>query len=216
MSSRMHQRGLTLVELMVGIAIGLVIAAAGMLALTHHLRENRNLIVETRLMQDLRTASDLIAHDLRRAGYWHQAADGVWRALAPEVQPNPYGAVSATDQAVAFSYARSAADSHEFAYRLHEGAIEMRIGDGHWQAMTDSNTLLVNSLSITPHTQDVVLEGFCSRACTEGSKTCPPRQQLRSLALLIEARAVGDAAVTRKVQATVRLRNDALIGGCPT
>ncbi|MEO8155447.1 MAG: prepilin-type N-terminal cleavage/methylation domain-containing protein [Rhizobacter sp.] len=216
MSTRLRQRGLSLVELMVGIAISLVIVTAAMLALTHHLRENRQLITETRLMQDLRTATDLISRDLRRTGYWHQAGDGVWHAVAIDVQANPYATLNTTEQAVDFSYSRNATDSHDFAYRLHDSAIEMRIGDGHWQAMTDSGILLVTSFTIVPQTQELLLEGFCSRTCTEGSKTtCPPRQQLRSLALLIEAKAASDALVTRKAQTTVRLRNDALLGACP-
>jgi prepilin peptidase dependent protein B len=65
---RRHQHGLSIVELMVGLALGLLVVAAALLALTHHLRENRSLLMEARLMQDLRTTSDLIARDLRRAG----------------------------------------------------------------------------------------------------------------------------------------------------
>ncbi|MBC7956050.1 MAG: prepilin-type N-terminal cleavage/methylation domain-containing protein, partial [Cytophagales bacterium] len=74
---RRHQQGLSIVELMVGMAIGLVIVAAALFALTHHLRTNQSLLIEARLMQDLRTASDLIARDLRRAGPLTQPAGGV-------------------------------------------------------------------------------------------------------------------------------------------
>jgi len=214
-NTRVRQRGLSIVELMVGIAIGLVIVAAALLTLTHHLRENRSLIVEARLMQDLRTASDLVAHDLRRAGYWNHAGDSVWHAAGGPVPANPYDTLNVSDEATSFSYARSDADSHDFAYRLHDGVIEMRIGNGNWQAMTDSSTLRVASFSITPHAQDIVLDGFCARPCAAGSSTCPPRQQLRSFAVRIEAKAATNANVSRTVQATVRLRNDALSGACP-
>ncbi len=189
MSARYHQAGLSLVELMVGLAVGLLIVAAALLALTHHLRENRSLMVDARLMQDLRTTTDLIARDLRRAGAMRQAEGGV-----------------------RFSYPDS---SEQLAYRLRDGVIEMQIGEGHWQAMTDANTLRVASFSITPHEQETVLTGFCSQPCTEGSTSCPPRQVLRSLALDVDARATHDALAARRLRTTVRLRNDALVGACP-
>jgi prepilin peptidase dependent protein B len=187
---RRQQQGLSLVELMVGIAIGLVIVAAALFALTHHLRANRSLLVEARLAQDLRTAADLITRDLRRAG--------------PLAQP---------DGGVRFSYPHG---TEQWAYRLRSGVIEMQMGEGYWQAMTDANTVRVASLRITPQVQEIVLNDFCSQPCAEGSTTCPPRQTVRSLAIQIEAYAATDAAVHRSVQSTVRLRNDALTGACPT
>jgi prepilin peptidase dependent protein B len=186
---RRQQHGLSIVELMVGLAIGLVVVAAALLALTHHLRENRSLLMEARLMQDLRTASDLIARDLRRAG-----------------------PLSLTDGGTRFTYPDS---SEPLAYRLRDGVIEMKLGEGYWQAMTDANTLRVASFSITPHMQEIVLDGFCSQPCTEDNPSCPPRQTLRSLAIRVEARATTDTALRRSVQTTVRLRNDALTGACP-
>ena len=211
MNARTHQRGLSIIELMVGIAIGLVIVAAALLALTHHLRENRSLLVETRLMQDLRTTSDLIARDLRRAGHWRGADAGVWHAVAP----NPHSALAVSDSGVRFSYSRTGDADEQLAYRLRDGVIEMQFASGPWQAMTDVNTLRVSSFSISPQQQEIALDGFCSHACAEGSTTCPPRQALRSLAIRVEARAANDAAVIRTAQTTVRLRNDALIGACP-
>ena len=72
--SRRGQRGLSLVELLVGLALGLLVVAGGAALLARqHLREHRALLLEARLMQDLRTAADLVARDLRRAGYWGDA-----------------------------------------------------------------------------------------------------------------------------------------------
>lgn len=190
-TTRHLQRGLSLVELMVGSAISLMIVAVALLALTHHLRESRSLLLETRLMQDLRTATELVAHNLRRAG-----------------------PVSETEDGVRFSHAGAEA---EMAYRLRAGVIEMKLGEGYWQAMTDANTLRVATFNITPRTEETVLSGFCARPCAEGSDaTCPPRQQVRSLTIRVEGRAAHDPAVTRSAHTTVRLRNDALLGACPT
>ena len=106
--NREAQRGLTLVELLVGLALGLLVVASGTLLLTTHLREHRALLLEARLMQDLRTATDLVARDLRRAGHWGAAAAGVWSpAEAPRA--NPYAALApagAASDAASFAYSR--------------------------------------------------------------------------------------------------------------
>ena len=74
---RRAARGLSLVELLVGTAIGLMVAAAAASVVSAGLRENRRVQLEARLMQDLRSTAELVARDLRRAGYWAASASGV-------------------------------------------------------------------------------------------------------------------------------------------
>jgi type IV pilus assembly protein PilW len=220
---RLHrfQQGLSVVELMVGIAIGLVVAAAALSLLARHLHENRSLLVEARLLQDLRTTTDLMARDLRRAGYWGHAAQAIWRESATP-QANPHATLSAQDT-VRFSYSRETADDADdnavdtpeaFGYRLQNGAIEMQLGAGGWQAMTDPGTMTVVGLSVTPQLTEISLEGACPRPCASGSSACPPRQQVRSVAVQIDVRSTTQPPLLRSTQARVRLRNDAIVGAC--
>lgn len=217
------QRGLSLIELMVGLAIGLFITAIGGTLLASHVRENRSLLLEARLMQDLRTAADVITRDLRRAGHWAGATSGVWTPGTIAVITNPYAAVtpdSAASDAVNFRYSRDATENNvvdsneQFGFRLRNGTIEMLLGGSGWQALTDAGTLTVSSFSVTPSVERIDLQGICSKACPAGSATCPPRQDVRSLALLISGRSATDASVTRSVRSQVRLRNDSITGAC--
>ena len=218
------QRGLSLVELMLGAAIGLFIVAAALTLFGGQLRENRSLLLETRLMQDLRTAADLIGRDLRRAGHWGAAADGVWATGASSVAPNPYTALAplaAASDAASFRYSRDAVENHrvdsneQFGYRLRAGVVEIELGAGNWQALTDAGTLTITEFSVTPTLQTLDLGRFCARPCGAGSTTCPPTQQLRSLALRLTARLAAEPAVVRSLRSEVRLRNDAVSGACP-
>ena len=218
------QRGLSLIELMIGLAIGLFITAIGGTLLASHVRENRSLLLEARLMQDLRTAADVITRDLRRAGQWGGASSGVWLAGTTNVIANPYAAVSpdsAASDAVSFRYSRDATENNvvdsneQFGFRLRNGTIEMLLGGSGWQALTDAGTLTVSGFSVTPSVERIDLQGSCSKACPAGSTICPPRQEVRSLALLISGRSATDANVTRNVRSQVRLRNDSFIGACP-
>ena len=72
-----RSRGLSLVELLVGIAIGLSSSPPAATVVSRHAAREPRAAARSRLMQDLRTAADLVARDLRRAGYWGAAASGV-------------------------------------------------------------------------------------------------------------------------------------------
>ncbi|HWI10355.1 MAG TPA: prepilin-type N-terminal cleavage/methylation domain-containing protein, partial [Burkholderiaceae bacterium] len=220
---RCAQRGLSLVEFLVGVAIALFIAAAAATLFAGNLRENRQLLLEARLMQDLRTAADIATRDLRRAGYWADSTAGVWAAGASSVAPNPYVALApsgAASDAVSLRYSRDATENNlvdsneQFGFRLKNGAIELQLGAGNWQALTDAGTLTITAFSVTPTLQDIDLGTFCATPCPAGSATCPPHQQVRSLALLISGRLVADASVTRSLRSQIRLRNDPVIGAC--
>lgn len=176
-------------ELMVGLAIGLLLTAIALVAMSQHLRENHRLLMERRLTQDLQAVMDLMSRNLRRAG-----------------------ALAVQNDGVRFSHAGS---SEPLAYRLQDGIVSMKIGDGHWQAMNDVQTLRVSSLRFVPHTQEIVLDGACRQPCSESTPQCPPRQQLRSVDIELTAGAVHDTRWTRTATRHVQLRHDALIGACP-
>ena len=212
-----------MVELLVGVAIALFIVASGTTLLAGNLRENRSLLLEARLMQDLRTAADVITRDLRRAGAWAGATDGVWSAGSSSVRSNPYAALapdSAASNAVSYRYSRDATENNvvdsneQFGFRLRAGVIEMQLGAGNWQALTDAGTLSVTEFSVTPEVQEVSLESLCANACPASSSTCPPHQQVRSIALVISAQLANDVRVARSLHSQVRLRNDPVIGAC--
>ena len=219
--ARRRQTGLSMVELMVGVAIGLFVVAGATMAVSNQLGDNRRLMLETQIQQDLRAAADVIARDLRRSGYWARAQDGVWHAGAVAVTANPYTAVtpaSGVASEVRFGYSRGAVENNtldvtdEAGFRLSGDAIQMRTG-GQWQALTDSTTLRVTDLRVTLISQDVPLA--CFNACPVGAVACPPTQTVREVRVEIAGTAVHDASVRRNARSQMRLRNDAINGACP-
>lgn len=227
-SRRRHCRGFTIVELMIGIAVGLFIVSGAALMFTSHLDDNRRLILETQIQQDLRAAADLITRDLRRAGYWQQAELGVWQPGAP-AQANAYTAIVAAaagevGDSIQYSYSlddsvpqpeNNVRDGHDVSgFRLNQGAIQMEIGEDNWQQLTDPGTLRVTAFEVTLNEEDIDLGGFCSQPCAGGNPNCPPVQQVRSFTVLIEGEAANDPSVRRSMRTTVRTRNDAVVGAC--
>ena len=217
-----YQAGLSMVELLVGVAVGLFIVAGATLAVSNQLADNRRVTLETQIQQDLRAAADVIARDMRRSGYWASAQSGVWHAGAVAVVSNPYTAVdpaSGVASEVHFGYSRGPVENNvldatdEAGFRLNNtGGIEMR-SSGQWQALTDSTTLRVTDLRVQLTSHDVPLS--CFNACPPGTPACPPTQSVRDVAIEITGTAVHDPLVQRKARTNVRLRNDVINGACP-
>lgn len=208
---------------MLGLALGLFIVAVATALLVDRLREHRALLVESRLMQDLRSTAALVARELRRAGHWGDATAALWQTGRPVVA-NPYTELtpaSGSTNTVSFRFSRDTVENHlvdsheEFGFRLHQGAIEMLIGGGSWQALTDKGTMQVLSFDVTPQVREISLAGLCTKPCPSAATDCPPKQQLRSVAIAITGRAAADPQVVRSAFSEVRLRNDVVAGRCP-
>lgn len=207
-----RQGGLSLVELMVGTAIGLFIVAVACTALSGQLEDNRRLMLAMQVEQDLRAAADLIARDLRRAGYWSHAA-----RQAAAGASNPYGDVSATAASVAYAYAQDGddtVDGDEYTgVKLEDGTVKLLLGEGGWQPLTDPGTVTVTALRVTLTKESVDLSAYCPSPCPPGAE-CAPQQQLRSALIEMAGASATDARVTRTLQVRLRVRNDVVNGRC--
>lgn len=217
--------GVSMVELLIGITIGSFIVGASLTTLLAHLREIRSLTSQNRLMQDLRTATDLMARDLRRVGYWGAAGMGVWQAAgtsSPASAPtNPYTAVATSSTSVTFRYSRDATENNvvdsneQFSYRLRNGVLELQLGNAPWQAMTDATTMKVTRFSITPAEDRHSLAGSCATPCSGADLSCPPQLLVRSLVVTLGAQSTEDRAIEHSLHTRVHLPNDTVTGRCP-
>lgn len=212
---RSRQRGLSMVELMVGIAIGLFVVAGTAMLVSSQLTENRRLLLETQLLQDLRSSADIVTRELRRAGYSAASESTVWVPGAV-AQPNTLAPVSLVGTSeIGFKYARGPTQEGPYGFKLDpNGALKTNLGSGagsNWQDLTDPRTLRITALTIAPVPDppiEVVLP--CPSACPGpgGPQDCWPRLVVRSFTVTITGQAVHDAAVQRTLRTTVRLRND--------
>ena len=125
--------GLSIVELMVGITISLFILAGASLVLTTQLDSNRRLLLEAQLQQDLRATADMIARDIRRAGYWGKSYCNVWPASINDpancAAPNPYNTLDpelapAPDGTATLEDARSTDAEGGAAFNTDDGEVD--------------------------------------------------------------------------------------------
>lgn len=225
----LRQRGVSLVELMVGVTIGLFILAAATLVVTSQLGDNRRMLTDAQLQQDMRATVDIAVRDLRRAAYWAQAWNNVWASSVPLALGNPYTAVAAahsTSKGDSIVYDRSldeeggaqlgtdngVVDDNErvgFRFNAAAGTVEMMIGADNWQALTDASVMKVTQFDITYTSRALPLP--CGVQCPLGPAGCPMDLLVRDAAIVMAAESAHDANIKRSVRSDVRLRNDVLI-----
>ncbi len=207
---RRSQRGMSLVELMVGITVGMFVVAATTLLASSQLGNNRRLITETQLQQDIRASADIITRDIRRAGSGGLQATGsaayIWTP-ANEAQPNGLTPLIISSSSIEFQAQRSSGAAGPYGYKLEDGAIKTQLAADGWQTLTDTNIVNVSQFVITAADEaDVAIP--CPKLCADGSQDCWPVLKVRSVIVQITANAVNDPSVVRTVRSVAHLPND--------
>ena len=245
-----RQRGLSIVELLVGVAVGLFLVSGAVTLFVTNLGNSRQLLLEARINQDLRATADLITRDLRRAGYWgDNSLLGTVATSASGVSSttrNPYRAITTTAGSIRYAFSRddpasaTATDfntltpgNERFEFRRQVvngvGVVQLALGDGNWQTVTDPQTMDVTTFTVTPTETDVDVRTACAVICCSDADvtagTCATRNiavgascptiRVRQYAVALTANAIGNARVTRTLQTRVRPRNDEYGGVCP-
>ena len=204
-----RQSGLSIVELMVGLALGLFVVAGATVVATTQLGDNRRLLLETQLQQDLRSSADIIARELRRAGYWSTSEEGVWTPTA-NASPNNFAAVTTSGATqVDFKYRRGSGQEGPYGFKLDSGTgtLKTLLAASGWQDLTDARTMRITNLTITPEASpEQVLP--CPRLCADTTDSCWPRVSNRRFIVDITGQAVSDASFQRQLRTYVRVRND--------
>lgn len=234
---RVLQQGLSVIELLIGVAVGLFILSGALMLFSDYINNNRRLVLETRVNQDMRAAADLVARDLRRAGYWGNAnipASVIGGASSPYAAVSPAG--TASSSTVTYSYSQgtenNGLDSNEnFGFRLHSnGELQYQQStDNGWQAITDRSALEIQKFTVTPKHMCVRLNSFCSNSsstacdvCAIDAGGCPtatcatcPMIKVRRYEIELTGKSATDAAVVRNLKEIVRVRNEEILGSCP-
>lgn len=228
-SSRLHRggpaaRGLSIMELLIGIAVGMVVISGAAMLFARNLAGSKLLLAESRLNEDLRNAADLLTRDLRRAGYWGNAIKGTQAIGAGAITTaNPYSEGTASAQQVDYRFSREVDvadndtlddDKEQFGFRLHDKAIQMQVGKDNWSDITDKTSVEITTFTVTPTVTSISLGDACPNVCLPGEPNCP-FATVRNYAVVLHGVSVRDSSLQRTLRSTVRVRNDQVSGTCP-
>lgn len=234
--ARRQQRGIGLVELMVGVTVGLIVTAGAAVVATRQITEHRRLMLEVQMQQDLRVAADLIQQELRRAGFRGFPANGVWEPAhmtnvpvpAKNPTPNPYATLTVDGSGTVLNYRYAGyisgalnatdvvQDAEQFGVRLANKTLYLQKGltngQPNWQPITDPDTVEITRFAPVIVTQQIPLDDLC--VCPAGG-CAPSLQTLRRVEITIQAVAKSDPAVKRTLQVSEKIRADDIGAGCP-
>lgn len=206
------RRGLSLVELMVGITVGLFVVAAAATVVAGQLGDNRRLLIETQIQQDLRASVDIISRQLRRAGATEalDAQNGMASTAGTPGSKLSYTtitpAVGASSEVVFGYFLNANADA--LSYKLDNESVKVLLPQGGGlQELTDRTSLKVTAFTITAKNMTSAVMP-CPRLCAGGGQACWPTVGTRSYLIDLTAQARSDPSVIRTIRSEVRLRND--------
>lgn len=202
---------MSLVELLVGIAIGLFVAAAAAMLVANQLSSNRQLLLETQVQQDLRAAVDIMTREIRRAGY--SLAMDAWVWPGGTEAPNANQAInlpSATEISFVYNRAPGETGPYGFKFDVASSTIKTLLADSGWQELTDRRTLKITAFTITDQSTPTTRLP-CPKLCADGTDACWPIHRVRDYRIDVTGEAVSDSAVQRSLSTNVRLRNDPVL-----
>lgn len=152
-----HQHGMTLIELMVSMAIGIVVTLGALSLFWVHLTTNSTQLKTIRLNQELRSALAIMSKDIRRSGHYRDAASNIGAT-------NPFNQLSVTNsnRTINFSYdAEDDGTTETYGYQLNttSGTIQTCASTttacSDWQDLTDGTLTNISALTFTQTTTSV-------------------------------------------------------------
>lgn len=222
-----RQRGVSLIEMMVGVVVGLFIIGGALALFATSAVGSRRTVADARVQQDLRNIADLVARDLRRAGYWgnSQAGTKAVSASSTVTTPNPYSTIDRTESSTegAFSYAFSRdttednakGDNESFGFSVTAaGELQMQTSNGTVSTLNDVGYTKVTAFSVTDNSPAAIWLGYrCETVKPIGSPETP-YVFVRRYDISITGQSALDSNVVRTLKTTVRVRNDRVEGNC--
>ncbi|SEL07709.1 prepilin peptidase dependent protein B [Roseateles sp. YR242] len=200
--------GFTLIELMVGLAVGLWVVAGAMGWAGHTLGQMQRQLQEWQMHRELRALALQLQMELRRAGAHGRPTALVWRQDTGATA-NAFSTLTLEDGGSTLRFSRATDDnatqpgtSGQTGFRWAEGRMDQSLG-GRFQPLTDPGLMEVTSFSATVQT--------LAHAGTGG---CAGTVHSRTVELSLQAQPPQQPQLQQRLALTVHLRNDVVAGGC--
>ncbi|MDO9139676.1 MAG: prepilin-type N-terminal cleavage/methylation domain-containing protein [Methylobacter sp.] len=232
------QIGMTLIEIMVSLLLGLIVLGATINIYIATVGSSSNVIRSARLNHDLDAVMMLMVNDIKRAGYWGGAI------LGANSRNNPFTAATTNIQiptatCILYSYDANASgaltpadltddvDANEYyGFRLTNNSIQMRktgtttadCTNGTWEEFIDNNQLRITNLqfSFAPVVGVLPAASRCINVTNPTDVNCAAPATNDNLAekrivnIQLTGQLLNEAAVTKTINRTVVVRNSRL------
>ena len=212
-----HQRGYTLVELMIGLLVGLIVLSAVIYTFLGTLRSSRDITNSARINREMSVLVDTVVGELRRTGYYPVA-------LAYAGSPSEYGVSRADlkftdgDSCIVLGYYDDSAASAAYAtrgFKYVSSALTMYFGSDSalscssnllWSPITDVESIEVTSFDIDLVCTNVETGNPASTSACTASSTSEIYSRAVSLALSMQSATDNDWKIS--TTEFVKIQND--------
>ena len=227
-----RQRGVTLVELMIGITLGLFVMAGVTTVYIATIKTSAQTIKATRLNQEIRTVMSVLASEVRRAGFWNATTTGIGNLATV---PNPFTVLGSSDIQIndynggtqnCMLYSFDADDDGSldtdeiFGFRMDDdtGAIDATTSSptdtgsctsGTWENFTDEKVITVTAITFSNDSSqcrnntDTTNADCYTTAPAVGDTTV----ETGLVTVTIEAHLKGDTTSRKSLTDTINIRN---------
>lgn len=213
---RHRQAGISLIEILVSLAAGMIVLTAVVGIIVSSNKTNVDSLRMTRLNQELRAAMSLMTRDIRRSMYLGDWAERIKvnpnatprdnvgnfpRITVTELQPNEHCILYSYDANADAKLKAAAPNAELFGFRLNAGVVERGTtvtgcNAGNWEQITDPQTITITALTFTLNDTEQCIE------------TTVGGVHKKELTITLRGRLAADATVTREIVDGVRVRND--------
>ncbi len=153
---RFYTKGFSLIELMIGISIGLIATSGIISMLVHSINNNASLLKDIHLNQELRTIMSGVVKDIRRAGYWKEAN-------GTDINPYSNIYINKDNNCILYSYDtqphknNTLGNEDNYGIRLIDQAIRIREKSSdcdtkrYWRSVSDNKSIKIKTLEFKPN-----------------------------------------------------------------
>lgn len=207
-------KGLSLVELIISLAMGVAIVLSAVWLFTVSLKHHKDSFNLACFYQELHFISQLMANDIKRAGYWANAGrvevENIFMANANDLYINNAG------NCILFSYdkdndgilpAINSEDDERYGYRLNNYKIQVRTSAAQfscdsqegWQDITDSKLLKITKLEFVENAHVIPANNIATTV------------KLRDVTITISGELAANPNIGKTITRNIKLRNDKLV-----
>jgi prepilin peptidase dependent protein B len=204
--SNRNQRGFTLVELMVGLVVGLIVIGGSLAIFLSSLSNSNYTLKMAKLNQDLTSVMQLMVNEVRRAGYTSDIS----------ITPTPAMDYAADSANSCFLYSHGDKDGNvvKRGFNLTGSVLMMREdptlcnftgGD----AVTDVNSMTVTNFGIDDsRSKCVYVSDSSENTCTTAVASGLAYIKIREIEISLSAKSATDDTIFSTMTESVRVRND--------
>ena len=155
------QSGYTLIELMIGMAVGLIVLSGALFLYLQIFNVSKTTLASTQLNRELSILLDTMSGEIRRHGYSEQGSNSYYQTTSSALDVNVSGDCILYGYDVNSDDADSSADSmDQKGFRLDSGVIHTKADESvgcdsditDWTEFTDESVLEISDLTITLNT----------------------------------------------------------------